>query len=438
MFGKNYMSVSLRRAMWKGWVVALALSLLLFNIALAASGDLDITFSGDGKVTTDVNPNRYDGAWALAIQPSDGKIIVAGDSYVPSTATHDIAVTRYKTNGSLDTTFSGDGKVVTNLGGFDQGLDIVVQANGKIVVSGQRCNSTVTVCDASLVRYNANGALDNTFSGDGKVWTDFGGGDNGAIGGLVVQSNGKIVIAGYMHNGSDYDFAVYRYNANGTLDTTFSSDGLVNIAFGSGRNDYSYELILQSGGKIVMAGTTCDASDANCDFAIARLTSAGALDTTFSGDGKQTTNFGASDTASSIAMQSDGKIVLAGNKDTATKDYFALARYTTTGKLDTTFNGTGKVTTSFAGGDARARDLVIQSNGKIVACGNGSDNFALARYNSNGALDTTFSTDGKVSVDFGQADRCNAMALQTNGRYVLAGYTDDGTTRHFALARVLP
>jgi uncharacterized delta-60 repeat protein len=424
--------------MWKGWVVALALSLLLFNIALAASGDLDITFSGDGKVTTDVNPNRYDGAWALAIQPSDGKIIVAGDSYVPSTATHDIAVTRYKTNGSLDTTFSGDGKVVTNLGGFDQGLDIVVQANGKIVVSGQRCNSTVTVCDASLVRYNANGALDNTFSGDGKVWTDFGGGDNGAIGGLVVQSNGKIVIAGYMYNGSDYDFAVYRYNANGTLDTTFSSDGLVNIAFGSGRNDYSYELILQSGGKIVMAGTTCDASDANCDFAIARLTSAGALDTTFSGDGKQTTNFGASDTASSIAMQSDGKIVLAGNKDTATKDYFALARYTTTGKLDTTFNGTGKVTTSFAGGDARARDLVIQSNGKIVACGNGSDNFALARYNSNGALDTTFSTDGKVSVDFGQADRCNAMALQTNGRYVLAGYTDDGTTRHFALARVLP
>jgi len=249
----NSYSNTLKRIGWKTLLLALALNILTYTIAFAASGDLDPTFSGDGKVTTNIGGALVnDAAWGLAVQ-SDGKIVTVGDHYNAAGDKSDFTVVRYKPDGALDTTFSEDGKLTTNFRVQDQAHDVALQPDGKIVVAGQACAANY-VCDLAVARYNPDGSLDTTFSGDGKVTKDFGGGDNGSLGGLAIQSDGKIIIAGYMHNGSSYDFAIYRFNENGTLDTTFSRDGMVNISFGSGRNDFARDIAIASGGKLVVVG----------------------------------------------------------------------------------------------------------------------------------------------------------------------------------------
>jgi uncharacterized delta-60 repeat protein len=437
------MFTHIKRLTWKVSLLANVVSLLAITVALAASGDLDTTFSGDGKVTTNVvstNPNRKDEIWGLAIQ-SNGKIIAVGYSYIPSTTTSDFAVVRYNANGSLDPTFSGDGKLITNFGGIDQAWDVGVQSNGKIIAAGRKCVSGI--CDVALARYNANGTLDTTFSGDGKVLTDLGGGDNGSYGGLAIQPDGKILLAGYASIGANREFAVYRYNANGTLDPTFSGDGIAVGNFGAGKQDYTYDLALQGDGKIVVAGQTGDDGN-NDDFAIARLNPNGTADTTFSGDGRVITNFGADDSPFGLALQPDGKIVVCGEKRDSIS-HGAVARYNTNGSLDTTFDGDGrKVFNVIASRSAHAWDVIVQSNGKIVMAGN-TDNpaddgdFFLVRLNSNGGFDTTLSGDGKVTVDLIRYDHALALALQPDGKYVLGGTGGDiGVPSVFALARVLP
>src|SRR5687768_4193618 len=420
---------------WKASLMAAAASTLVFSIALAASGDLDMTFDGDGLVTTDVNasnPGQFDLSYGIAIQPADGKIVAAGFSTVPAITSYDFAVARYETNGSLDTTFSGDGRLVTSFGADEYALDVAVQPNGKIVVAGKKCVNNI--CDVALARYNAGGTLDTTFSGDGRQTTDFGGGDNGSVG-LAIQSNGKIVVAGYMSNGTDLDFAIYRFLSNGNLDTTFSGDGKVNINFGAGRQDYASDLLLQSDGKIVVIGSTGDANYDNNNFAIVRLNPSGSLDPTFSGDGKQITNFGADDYAYAVALQPDNKIVVAGEKDIPNLNSFPLARYNMDGSLDTTFNGTGRKAFSvIAGTHSLAVDVIIQTDGKIVVAGHADAEIgilydfelALVRLNSGGSFDTTFSGDGKMTVDFGGNEYASALAQQPlDGKYLLGGYMYD-------------
>ena len=440
------MFLQIKRLTWKASLIATVVSTLAFTVALAASGDLDTTFDGDGRVTSfasPANPGRNDVVQGIAIQ-ADGKIVAAGYSSIPSTATNDFAVIRYNTEGTLDATFSGDGRLLTNFGARDQAFEVAIQANGKIIAAGQTCFGDGSICDVALARYNVGGTLDITFSGDGKQTSDFGANDNGSFGGLAIQSNGKIVVAGYMWNGTDYDFAVYRYLSSGSLDTTFSGDGMVNIGFGAGKQDTATDLVIQSDGKIVVTGYTGDANYANNNFAVARLNAGGSLDTTFSGDGKQTTNFGADESARGIAIQPDGRIVLAGIKGTGTLSSVALARFNIDGSLDTTFNGTGRKVFGFSGFDSWAADVLVQSDGKILTIGSDTlsllGDFALVRLNSNGSFDTTFSGDGKVRVDFGDNDFGIALAIQpSDGKYVLGGVTNVGAQNNdFALARVLP
>jgi uncharacterized delta-60 repeat protein len=432
----------LKRLTWKAGLLTMLLSLLGFTIALAASGDLDATFSGDGRQTTDFSGSWSDEINAIALQ-SDGKIVAVGERYQPLSpfaTTQDFALARYKSNGNLDLAFSGDGKVLTDFGGVDSAHDVAIQSSGKIVVSGVRCN-TSSVCDLALARYNPNGALDPTFSGDGKQVVSFGS-SNGTEGGLAIQADGKIVVAGFMTNGAgDSDFAAYRLNPNGTLDASFSGDGKVNFGFGAGRQDAAFNMVLQ-GSKIVLGGYTCNAASTSCNFALARLTATGALDLTFSGDGRQTTDFGADDYVRSLALQPDGKLVAAGFKNTATTGYCALARYKDNGALDSTFSGDGRQIVSFGTG-SRARDVLVQPGGKIVIAGyayNGTDpDFTLARLLPNGNLDTTFSGDGRVMFNFGgNNDQARGLVRQGDGKYVLGGFTYDGAQSDFALVRVMP
>src|SRR6185295_1555065 len=352
----------------------------------------------------------------------------------------DFALARYNANGSLDASFSGDGRQTTDFGQFEEVSGVALQSDGKIVAVGRtggcQCSTSPMPDDFALARYNANGSLDTSFSGDGKQTTTFrphGLDDSDVPTAVALQGDGKIVVAGYSFNGTDYDFALARYNPNGTLDTSFSGDGRQTTDFAAG-DDRAAGMVLQANGKVVVAGRAGD------DFALARYNPNGSLDTTFSGDGKQTTDFGDSDGANAVGLQADGRIVTVGFTGVGNTSAFALARYTANGSLDTTFSGDGKQVTDFGGFDG-ANGVAIKSTGRIVAAGRGGVNgdFALARYNPSGSLDISFSGDGKQTTDFGGGgEHANAVALQGDGNIVAAGNAlgADGT-RDFALARYL-
>jgi uncharacterized delta-60 repeat protein len=410
-----------------------ALTAMWANLAFAVSGDLDTTFNGDGRVMSDFT-DRFAGAEAVAIQ-SDGKVVVAGGNGNRGIA-GDFALARYNTGGSLDTTFSANGKVTT---GFTVGKDIAygvaIQADGKMVAAGTAGGNGNKF---ALARYNANGTLDTSFSGDGKVMTDFTPGLDGAAG-VVIQADGKIVAAGtaYADCGCN-KFALARYNANGTLDTTFGGNGKVTTYFGFGAHGDA--VALQANGKLVVAGSSSELAR----FALARYRADGALDTSFGGGGKVITRMGHGETAATgVAVQANGKVVAVGYTDTPHEfgdtfgpGKFALARYRVDGTLDTSFGGDGRVTTRFSSRSAAANAVAIQPNAKIVAAGVAGEGrrFALARYNLNGTRDTTFGGDGRLTTNFtAQEDVALGVAIRA-GKIVAAGHALVSGSR-FAVSR---
>lgn len=435
------MSSRFQRVARNAGLLAFLRSLFAVSLVLAASGDLDSTFSSDGLQKTDFANHWGDELRGAALQ-SDGKIVAAGsrwDPAHPGAKTGNFAVARYKPNGGLDNTFSSNGRLTTNFGASEYAYDVVIQSNGRIVVSGRTCSGGA--CDLAVARYKANGALDASFSGDGKKKVAFGTGNNGTTGGLAIQPDDKIVVAGYMWNGTDYDHAVYRLNPNGSLDSSFSGDGRQSIDYGTGRQDFSYDLVLQ-GTNIVVAGHTCDASYLNCDMAVARLTSTGELDDTFSGDGILTIDFGADDYCSGLALQADDMIVAVGESYNDPTDVIAVARIDTNGVPDSTFSSDGLQTVSI-GTEAWAQDVIVQADDNIVIAGTGTGSssldFALVRMDSSGAADMAFSGDGQMVIDFsGFQDYGRALLLQGDGRYVLGGGTNNAGQWDFGLARVLP
>ena len=401
-----------------------------FTITITSAGSLDASFDSDGKATTDIG--IIDQVNALAIQ-TDGKIVVAG--YAPNASgNYDFAVARYNADGNLDTSFDSDGLVTTDLnGGDDQANALAIQTDGKIVVAGFTNNSNFVIA-----RYNTDGSLDTGFDSDGLVTTDFGPVLNEAHA-LAIQTDGKIVVAG-VTGSSDLDFAIARYNSDGSLDTGFDSDGLVKTDFGS-TDEQANALAIQTDGKIVVAGYTL-LND--YDFAIARYNTNGSLDTSFNSDGMETSDFSFFDQAFALAIQTDGKIVVVGSSLNASFNAdFAVARYNTIGLLDTSFDLDGLVMTDFGISHDNAYAVAIQTDGKIVVAGstpNGSTtDFALTRYDSDGSLDTSFDTDGKVTTDFGLGnDVAYALAIQNDGKLLVAGYADSGSNNDFALARYIP
>ena len=336
-------------------------------------------------------------------------------------------------DGDLDMTFGTNGTVTTDFtNSIDYGWSIALQPDGKIIMAGASINNNGT--DFVLARYNKNGSLDTTFDTDGKVVTDFGSEEDGGYD-VAIQPDGKIVLAGSIFTEHGDNFALARYNRDGSLDTTFDSDGKVITAIGNFA-DRGYGVAIQSDGKIVMAGVTL--SIGSQDFALVRYNSNGSLDTGFGVDGKVITDLGNNDRGNALIIQPlDGKIIVVGDSYDANNLYFALARYNTDGSLDTTFDNDGKVITTIGGWDF-AIDVALQPDGKIVAAGGGDNisayrDFVLMRYNSNGSLDTTFDTDGKVITDFGRTDDGHAVVIQPDGKIVMVGAGNVLST--FALAR---
>jgi uncharacterized delta-60 repeat protein len=411
----------------------LVLSLVLTTKFVSAQtpGTLDSTFGTGGRVTTFFGGDGLNGdeAHSVVVQ-KDGKLVVGG-STTNIDDTTDFALARYNSNGTLDSTFGKGGKVKTTFADFDYVGALALQSDGKIVATG------MTVINFSpsfaVARYNSNGTLDTTFGTGGRVITGFGGPTQAFAAG--VQADGKIVVAGYAHLSNGWNFALARYNSNGTLDATFGTGGGKTTAFGAPTSAQVNSIAIQADGKIVAGGLTIVNNIAN--FALARYNSNGTLDTTFGSGGKAVTDFGADDRAFSVALQVDGKVVAAG----MTGANFALARYNSNGTLDGTFGTGGKVITDIAGLNDIALGVAVRSDGKIVAAGRGYVSgravFAVVRYNSNGTLDTTFGSAGKVTTNFvgSLGDQAFAVAIQPDGRAVVAGSAVVNLNTQFAVAR---
>jgi uncharacterized delta-60 repeat protein len=369
-----------------------------------------------GIATTSLGPN-FGRATSMELQ-ADGKILVAG--YLSYLQTNFVLV-RYNNNGSLDTSFSGDGIVTTSIGtGHDVANGMALQADGKILLTGYSTNSITRVGDIALVRYNSDGSLDSSFSGDGIVTNSFGSNSSLAAS-IALQADGKIFVAGSIVNGAKTDFVLVRYNNNGSLDTSFSGDGIVTNSFGS--NSGAASIALQADGKILVAGNI-NYNNGKTDIALVRYNSDGSLDSSFSGDGIVTNSLGSnSSSAASIALQADGKIFVAGSIVNGDKRDFVLVRYNNNGSLDTSFSGDGIVTNSYGSNSSSAASIALQADGKILLGGSsinlssGVTDFAMVRYNSNGSLDSSFSGDGIVATQFGSyMDFAKSMRLQADGK----------------------
>ena len=320
-------------------IVAIAICLVFAGAAVAAAGGLDNSFSGDGKAVTDFTP-RHDWASAIVVQ-SDGKVVVAGESGYGRGARFGVA--RYRTNGTLDASFGGDGKVTTNLTtGIDFAYDMALQADGKIVVTGE-AGYLMQNPRVGVVRYNPDGTLDATFGGgDGKVLTDVTRREDWGDG-VAVEPDGKIVVGGGCGYTSDKGtVCAIRYNPDGSLDPAFGVGGQKRIDVTPVR-DWANSVTLQADGKIVLAGES-GFGTRNPKFVVVRLDSEGAPDQTFSGDGVRTVDVTRyHDSALAVQIQADGKIVAAGGAGwtRVRPGRFAAVRLNTDGSLDPAFSGDG-------------------------------------------------------------------------------------------------
>ena len=341
----------------------------------------------------------------------------------------------------LTATYAAEWRDITFLGSDSQAADVAVDPGGKIVVAGVTLIAGVE--KFALVRYDQGGGLDTSFGGTGKVTTSFGTTHADALA-VALQSDGKTIAAGYTRDGFQTDFALARYNSDGSLDSSFDADGLVTTDFG-GHGSIAYSVAVQPDGKILVAGSNLG------DFALARYNTDGSLDGTFGVGGLATADIAASDGALDMVVQSDGKILLVGYSGQTSMYDMALARFNPDGTLDANFDGDGVVVTDF-GRDDFAHDVVVQADGRIVIAGQSGDlgvtpfkfalvglipgELAIARYNADGGLDATFDTDGMVTTALGHgADAATGVALQSDGKILAGGSSFNGSDYDFAVLR---
>lgn len=380
---------------------------------MANPGDLDTSFSGDGKRAIDFGGT--DAANAVLVQP-DGKIVLAGRGAGGDDGT--FCVARLRPSGALDTTFGSGGKRTIDFGATSSTAQgAALQPDGKILLVGS------SGARVAVARLNPNGSLDTSFSGDGKRLISWGGIDRAMA--VLVLVNGKILLAG--ESGPEgANIQVARLNPSGTVDTTFGTGGRTPVDFGG--TEFGLAMARQANGRILVAG-----SSSIVGGVVARLRASGALDPDFGGDGLVPLPGGG--VARAVLVQPDRRIVVAGNLGGSAM--MSVTRLNSNGTPDTTFGAAGTASIDFGALADLASDAVLQPDGKIVVVGSKQDggDIAVARLNGDGSPDATFGTAGKATVDFGVAAFGFAAALQANGRIVVAGQrtgSDD-----FAVARVL-
>ena len=388
-------------------------------VALAAPGDLDPSYGSGGKATIDLGTNE--GAFALSIQP-DGKLVLGG--YTQGNGGHLSAAFRLLTNGSRDLNFSGDGEGSIDFGGAAVANALALQSDGKIVLAGQ---TEATGGDFTVGRLTAAGAPDATFSGPtGGAKVQFFGND--AAHAVFVRPDGSIVLAGY--GGMNNNLAQTRVSSTGGLDNGFGSLGLSEENLGG--SELAFGGALQPDGKIITVGSTSLASD----IGFSRINADGSPDTSVESNGAISLTVGGADIGRAVAVLPDGKILVAGGGGPG-NDMFVL-RLNADATADDSFGNNGFTLVDFGGVDD-ARAMAVQANGKIVLAGstNKGGDMAVARLQPGGTLDTTFGAGGKKTIDFGRTEIAFGVGLQKDGKIVVGGTTAGGAgTDDVAVARL--
>ncbi|MEO8961507.1 MAG: hypothetical protein ABI325_06485, partial [Ginsengibacter sp.] len=418
------------------------LSVLLFSffqIAFSQQILLDPSFGDNGIVKTDMgSPFNYSNIGKQVLVQSDGSIYMVFEGNGPSGfgISYPTMIAKILSNGAADLSYGHNG--------FSVPLPIfsshaAMQADGKIIVAGSVSNPDqyYNETDFAVARLNTDGSLDNSFGENGIQIVDMKQYDN--ITSVAIQSDGKIVVAGNTNTNTStaptYDpsqripIVLFRFTQDGSLDNTFNGNRIIAYTNGS-----AYSIAIGGDGKIVVAGRVGDKAS------VIRYNQDGSFDPGFDGSGLSIMGFTSSDEINSIAIQNDGKIVAAGYKKNGNTYDFAVVRFTSDGSPDATFNENGRQLTDFGGANDTSICVAIQSDGKIVLAGysssGGNTNFAICRYNSDGSLDNTFNTNGKQTTDFGSASGyANSLGVQADGKLVVLGYKNDGVKSEVAAAR---
>ncbi len=376
-------------------------------------GTPDLTYGTNGFTSYIYMRNPH------ATLQQDGKIVITGTT---SSSPDNIVLARYNVNGTIDSSFANNGTLYLdyNFNSHDQSAAIAVQDDGKILI-GISTEDTNYATTYAVLRFKDDGSFDSTFSGDGRQKIGV------VVNALAVQADGKIIAAGA---NSSYlgQFSLTRLNTDGSLDSTFGTNGIVTTDFNLSYLGNINALVIQNDNKIIAAGYVYRCGTQPChqiQFALARYKANGDLDSTFHGNGKQQTPFSGSAVANSVALQADGKIVLAGTNTTVDSSFFALARYNIDGKLDVTFDGDGKLLSDFTHQQDNANSVAIQKDGKIVVAGSVNNylSFSLARYNADGSLDNTFGINGNVIDQYKNpsSTRFDHAGMQPDGKVVAGG-----------------
>jgi len=393
--------------------------------AAADPGTLDISFGVGGYISTDVNGDaRPDTAHAATIDTS-GRMVVAGECATP---THnEVCIVRYTSAGALDSTFSGDGMVSTDVhgdAGNDVAYGVVTDSNDRVIVAGE-CDPFFprALC---LLRYTAAGELDPTFGTGGVVST-------GLLGGwtcykavdLALDASGNILVASHCYDATGgFEFGVLRYTDAGELDLSFDGDGLATVnASGNSSYDYAEVVAVDSVGRIVVAGR-CTVG--NIRFCTARFTTSGAVDLTFGTGGVVATDIRGdtgTDAVAAVAFDASGKILVAGSCNFNGGYHPCAARYTGSGALDTSFSNDGMWSIDLGSTDWVA-DATIDDSNRILLAGACRAKMCLIRLLSDGSFDTTLGADGVIATDVGGdglSDFGVAVEVDSSGRLLVAG-----------------
>jgi uncharacterized delta-60 repeat protein len=414
------------------WIFTLAAVMFFSILCRSQPGSLNPQFNG-GTINTTFDAS---GAQAedLVVQP-DGKVVAAGLAY--DAGIPHFAIARYLSNGSLDASFGIGGKVITLIQNGSWAHAIALQHDGKILVGGMTENGTSS--SFAMSRYLQNGMLDNTFGNGGIVISSFLNASS-EIYDLKVLSDGRIIAGGRVDNGFNIDFALARYLPDGSQDVSFAG-GQVVFPVGPG-NDFAQSVEVQADGKILLAGTAFNGINHN--MAVTRFTNEGIPDFSFGTDGKVITAVGATESFGfDIALQPDGKILFTGHMYNALpyRIDVAVVRYTNMGLQDATFGMNGIVVTDVANTNDDGVGVAVQNDGKIIVAGHttndGFKDFLLIRYLSNGVPDIEFGSHGISTTAVGNYDDI-AFAMKLSGLNIyvagISNTTPTGVPGEFAIA----
>jgi len=425
-----------------------------------SDGSLDKNFGINGVAIRSSSGYERDKP-LMAIQPG-GKIVIVKTAIdvnnIPmGIYDHDFLIFRFNANGTIDDSFGSNGTVMTDFNRYDEGnAKIVIQSDGKIIVTGTSNTCQYGTCfNGVIARYNENGTLDENFNGDGKLAIDFGNTFQGIYTVFPLKDD-KLLLTGNSgaYDSNDINFLLARVNSNGTMDSTFGSDGIQRCPFNI-KYLFVLSVLMQTDGKFVVGGNLMNLSDYTFDFVVCRFNADGKVDNTFNKDGIDTLDMSGYDSWNdyerlySINLQADNKILAIGYASDALPNAdFAIARIDTNGKLDTGFDGDGRLYLSYGQSETHFGKIIVQPDGKTLAVGwakfgNSSlvDNFAVAKFNSDGTPDISFDIDGKKSISFYDSISCGGaeISLQPDNRIMVAGTTSTNNyASEIAIAKLNP